>query len=240
MVALGMLFGLWIALKEAQRKKIKPEAILDLFFWMILSAIVGSRLLYVLLFWRNYIGDPLGVFRLWEGGLVLYGGVIAAVLALWLYVRAKKLSMLKIMDVFAPALALGIFIGRFGCYFIGDHIGSIMKHDFFWGSVMSEGAELRHEPSLYLSLNGLLLFLFLWSRRLTIKITGHMTMLFLIWYGVSRFAIDFFRATDLPGSLSDPRFWGLTISQYVSLLLVAAGLWYLNKTQPLRSLTKKR
>ena len=226
MVALGMLVGLFVALKEAERKKIKSDSVFDVFLWILVSSIVGSRLFYVALFWRDFVSAPLDVFKIWEGGLVFYGGIFAAIVALWLYSRAKKLSFAALTDTLAPGFAIGIFFGRIGCYLIGDHIGAPLKGDWFWGSVMEGDTVLRHEPSLYLSLNGLLMFLFLWSQRKKFSRPGQMTMAFFVWYGATRFVLDFFRASDLPVGLSDPRFWGLTISQYVSMGLLAIGLWF--------------
>lgn len=223
MVALGMLIGLYVVLKEAERKGLKRDSILDMFLGILIASIAGSRLFYVLLFWRDFVAAPFDVFKIWEGGLVFYGGIFASMVILWIYTRAKKLSFLDVTDTMAPGFAIGIFFGRIGCYLIGDHIGAPMKGDWFWGSVMSGDTVLRHEPSLYLSLNGLLMFLVLWHLRSRLSGRGDMTMAFFLWYGFSRFFLDFFRSNDLAVGLSDPRFWGLTISQYVSIVLFLMG-----------------
>lgn len=219
LVALGMLFGLVVALKEAKRRHLNREAILDAFLWMVLSSLVGGRLFYVVLFWQDFWADPVRIFKLWEGGMVFYGGIFGAILALWIVLRRKKIPFWTVADAMVPGFALGIFVGRLGCYLIGDHIGKIMVHEWPWGSIIPGENILRHEPSLYLSLNGLILFMVLWSIRKRFKSPGQLSMLFFIWYGLSRFLLDFFRADDLPGALSDPRFWGLTISQLLSFLL---------------------
>lgn len=226
MLALGLLVGLFVTLKEAERKKIKSDSVFDVFLWILVTSIVGSRLMYVLLFWRDFISAPLNVFKIWEGGLVFYGGIFAALLAMWFYTRSKKISFVDLADTLTPGFAIGIFFGRLGCYLIGDHIGAPMKGDWFWGSVMTGDTVLRHEPSLYLSLNGLLMFLVLWHLRTRLNKRGAMAMAFFVWYGFSRFFLDFFRSSDLSLGLSDPRFWGLTISQYVSVGLFAGGLYY--------------
>jgi phosphatidylglycerol:prolipoprotein diacylglycerol transferase len=102
-----------------------------------------------------------------------------------------------------------------------------MQHPFFWGSVVPGDDRLRHEPALYLSLNGLFLFFVIWSLRKKIQTPGRLAFLFFIWEGFSRFFLDFFRANDLPG-LSDPRFWGLTISQHLSIaMFLIAGFFFL-------------
>lgn len=226
MIALGMLVGLFVALKEAERKGIKSDSVFDVFLWILVSSILGSRVMYVLLFWRDFVAHPLDVVKIWEGGLVFYGGIFAAMIAMWFYTRAKKISFIDMTDAFTPGFAIGIFFGRLGCYLIGDHIGAPMQHDWFWGSVMAGDTVLRHEPSLYLSLNGLAMFLVLWNLRKKLSGRGEMTMAFFVWYGVSRFLLDFTRASDLPLGLSDPRFFGLTISQYVSLGLLGIGTYF--------------
>jgi phosphatidylglycerol:prolipoprotein diacylglycerol transferase len=229
MVAFGMLMGLAVSLEEAKRKGVNKDHVLDSFIWIVLSSLVGSRLFYVLLFWRDFVAAPFDVFKIWEGGLVMYGGIFGAILALWFFVKHHKVDFLKLTDTMAPGLALGIFFGRIGCYLIGDHIGASMTNDWFWGSMLHGEDFLRHEPSLYLSLNGLLMFLYLWSRRKVFKGKGQMTMMFFIWYGLSRFALDFFRSSDLEVGLSDPRYFELTSSQFISLLLLVVGLIYFNK-----------
>ncbi|MDP2625255.1 MAG: prolipoprotein diacylglyceryl transferase [Candidatus Peregrinibacteria bacterium] len=233
MVAIGMLAALWLGLKEAKRHKIKSEVVFDLFLWIVVSSLVGSRLLYVFLFWENFAQEPLRIFKLWEGGMVFLGGVFAAVTSIWVYVKWKKIKFWKIIDTIAPGLGIGIFFGRIGCYLIGDHIGAPMKGEYFWGSVIPGEEVLRHEPSLYLSINGLLLFFLMWHLRKHLKTTGQLSMVFFIWYGLSRFMLDFFRATDLVGA-SDPRFLGLTISQYFSVAIFLFGLAALQYPQILK------
>lgn len=222
MVAIGMVVGLWFALKEADRHKVPRNIVLDLFLMIVIGSMIGGRLMYVALFWQNFASDPLSILKLWEGGMVLYGGVIGAIIPMALYLKIKNVSFLKIADIMAPGYAIGTFFGRLGCYLIGDHIGSPMGCDCFWGATFPGEAQRRHEPSLYLSLNGLLMFLFLWTMRTRVKRTGDLLFLMFMWEGVSRFLLDFFRAADLSG-YSDPRFWGLTISQFFGMALFLIG-----------------
>lgn len=231
MVAIGMLVGLWVALKEADRLKMKREVILDIFLMIVIGSMVGGRLLYVVLFWGKFADDPLSILKLWEGGMVLYGGVLGAVLPMVVYLRRKKISFWKVSDILAPGYAIGTFFGRMGCYLIGDHIGAPMGagcSNCFWGATFPGEAMRRHEPSLYLSLNGLLMFLFLWTMRKRVRRPGELTLLMFMWEGLSRFILDFYRAGDLAG-YSDPRFAGLTISQWAGAVLffgALIGLYY--------------
>ncbi|MBI2463330.1 prolipoprotein diacylglyceryl transferase [Candidatus Peregrinibacteria bacterium] len=221
LVGIGMLAGLFIALKEAQRKGVKRELILDLFIWIFISSMIGGRLLYVVLFWKDFLDNPLSALALWDGGMVFYGGVLAALVALLLIIKKHGISFWKIADVAAPGLALGIFFGRIGCYLVGYHVGS--KTSFFLAS--NYHGELRHEPALYdLFINGFVLFCILWYLRKYFKKEGMIAWFFIIWYAVARFFLDFFRNTDLPGALADPRFFGFTISQFISLIILCIFL----------------
>lgn len=119
LVALGFLAGITLAMREAGKSGINREKIVDLFFFIVLAAIVGSRILYVFLNFNQYRGDLIGVIRIWEGGLVFYGGLIlAAGVTIW-YVRRNELELWSIADVLAPSIALGHFFGRLGCFFAG-------------------------------------------------------------------------------------------------------------------------
>lgn len=215
LVALGMLAGLLYTLREAKKRKMNTEHFIDIFIIIFVFAIVGSRLLYVAQFWQEYANDPMAIIKIQQGGLTFLGGVFLSVLALFIYTKLKKLSFWKVVDILAPGFALGIGIGRIGCYLIGDHIGA--RTNFFLGSYYN--GDLRHEPSLYLSINGFLLFFVLILLKPFLKNKeGALGYLFIAWYALSRFLIDFTRAADIEG-LSDPRYYSLTFSQWASLIL---------------------
>jgi len=111
--------GITLAMREAGKLGINREKIVDLFFFIVLAAIVGSRILYVFLNFNQYRGDLIGIIRIWEGGLVFYGGLIlAAGVTIW-YVRRNELELWPVADVLAPSIALGHFFGRLGCFFAG-------------------------------------------------------------------------------------------------------------------------
>lgn len=216
MVALGMLAGLLVMLRESKRYEIDQTVVYDIFILMFISSMVGARLFYCVLYWRTFLANPFEIFKVWDGGLVFLGGFLSAMLVIFLYLRRHKIHFWKAADMMAPSMALGLGIGRIGCYLIGDHLGA--KTTFLLGSMFN--GELRHEPSLYLSLNGFLLFLILWFLRKKLwKKTGALAYLFLTYYGVTRFFLDFTRASDIM-AFSDPRYFSLTISQWISILFV--------------------
>jgi len=212
LVAVGMLFGLLLALKEAKRKKMNSEYFIDIFIIIFVTAIIGSRLLYVAEHRDMFQGDWLSIVKLNYGGLVLIGGGLIASIAVLAYTKLKKLSFWKSIDIVAIGATLAIAIGRIGDYLIGSHIGS--RTSFPLGSYYQ--GDLRHEPSLYLAINALILFVFLILIKPFIKKEGLISYIFIVWYSITRFLLDFTRSSDLE-VLSDPRYMSLTITQWVCI-----------------------
>ena len=118
-IALAFLASIYLAARSAKREGIDSQKIIDLSFYLMLAAIIGSRLLYVLLNFKYYLSAPGAIWQIWEGGLVFYGGLIAAAAVSFIYIRKKGLNLWQITDIFAPSLALGQAIGRWGCFFAG-------------------------------------------------------------------------------------------------------------------------
>jgi len=234
MVAIGFIVAILLILWQASKEGYRVDKLIDLALFLFIASMVGARIMYVILFWENFAGGNwLEIFKIWKGGMVYYGGFIGAIVVWIWYVRWQKLNFWKLADWGAPALALGLAIGRIGCHLIRDHPGIITNVP--WG--IEYAGQIRHETAMYSILANLAIFLILWFgfRRLKLP-TGYLFAIFMIWYAVTRFIIDFFRAYDLP--YSDPRFLkfaefqGLTISQIVSIFLVAIGiflLFYLKK-----------
>ena len=153
------------------------------------------------------------------------GGFLGAVIVGVGYLRKKKLDVHAYADVAVFGLPLGLFIGRIGCFLIHDHPGTLTD---FVGGVQYQGGA-RHDHGLYLSINGLILFLiFLALTRRGVK-QGTYIIVFLVWYGAMRFFLDFLRATD--GAIVDSRYLNLTPAQYFSIVMVLSGgyLWWRRK-----------
>lgn len=219
MFALGLIFGLWLFYREAKKIKL-GKIVFDLALVIILSALVGARLYFVLNEWSYFQENPLDIFKVWQGGMGFYGGLIFAVFAGFLYLRKKGIQFWLVSDIMVISLALGEAITRIGCFFIHDHWGKITALP--WG--IKYLGEIRHETSLYSFFSVLILFLVLLIlRRKPIgRKESFLTSLYLIWYGIISFFIYGLRATDLPGS--DP-FWGcFRPSQYFCLLLLILGI----------------
>jgi len=224
MFALGLIFGLWQFFREA--KKIKIEKIVfDLALIIIVSAIAGARLYFILNELPYFSENPLEIFKVWQGGMGFYGGLVFAVFAGFLYLKKKGIKFWLVSDIMVISLAIGEAITRIGCFFIHDHLGKITALP--WG--IKYLGEVRHETSLYSFLSAIILFIVLMILRKK-KIgqkEGFLTAFYLVWYGLVSFFIYGLRATDLAGS--DPVWGWLRPSQYFSLLLLVLGLILLIK-----------
>ncbi len=143
LIAAGFLAGIGLAQREGRRRGQDPERIADLCFWILVAALVGSRVYFILVNWGDYFGSgtflaqtPLGpiprVLAIWEGGLVFYGGFIGAALAAWWYMRRHKMDFLAHADTLIPGVAIGHFFGRLGCFGAGCCWGDVAHVHLPW------------------------------------------------------------------------------------------------------------
>lgn len=223
-VGLGFISALWFATRSASRYGIDPPVISDIFLVIIVSSILGARLLYVVQNASAYRDDPLSVFKFWNGGLVFYGGFIGALIATVLYCRIKKLAVWLTADLLAPAIALGHAVGRVGCFFAGCCYGkechlpwAVIFHDP--ESLAPTGIEL-HPTQLYSVITNVMLFLFLLWLRKRSRFDGMVFWVYILCYGLLRSFVEFFRG-DLRGTfLMDT----LSFSQGVGILMSMAAV----------------
>ena len=117
LIVTGAALALFLACKEEKRSGLPKDTVLDLALWLIPGGIIGARLYYVVFSFGQFRNDLLSVFRIWEGGLAIYGGIIAGLLVLFIFCRYRKLSFLLLCDMIAPGLALAQCIGRWGNWF---------------------------------------------------------------------------------------------------------------------------
>ncbi|MDD5567042.1 MAG: prolipoprotein diacylglyceryl transferase [Patescibacteria group bacterium] len=222
-IALAFLAATLLGYREAKRRGLAGESVLDLAIVILIASLIGGRIFYVFNEWGYYHDNLIEALKIWEGGLGIYGGFIGAVLAGWAYLRLKKLPFWTFADAIGFVLPLGLAIGRIGCFLIHDHLGRITALP--WGIKTADGT-IRHETALYEIVFGLVVFgLFVWLRNKPWfqKQTGRLILVFFVLYGLFRFFSDMLRATDLPGS--DPVVWlGLHPSQFFSLGAIAIGL----------------
>ncbi|MGA2515936.1 MAG: prolipoprotein diacylglyceryl transferase [Thermodesulfobacteriota bacterium] len=207
--------------------KLPLENVADLFFYTVLSAFLGSRILFILINFDVYRQHPLQMFKIWEGGLVFYGGLIPAAAVAFGYMRWRRLPTWKLADLISPLIALGLSFGRIGCFFAGCCYGR--ETSLPWAVVFKNPNSLArlnvplHPTQLYDAANGLAIFLFLsWmSKRKTFD--GQIFWLFVLLYSVTRFFIEIFRG-DPRGFLFGDLF---STSQGIGILLAILSLFML-------------
>ena len=223
LLAVAYLAGLQLATARARARGLEPTRILDLGIVVIVAAIVGARLLLLALDFDFYWNQPAELFSLARSGGVFYGGLIAAVLVSFWYVRRQKMPLWLTCDVFAPGIALGHAIGRVGCLFAGCCYGrpttlpwGIQFSDPFAASYVGTPLGVHLHPTQLYEAGAELLILavLLVTERRGRPYAGRTFWIYGLLYGFSRFAVEFFRG-DERGSLL-----GVSTSQVISLVLV--------------------
>jgi phosphatidylglycerol:prolipoprotein diacylglycerol transferase len=243
LLAVGFIVGLWTASRRAMRDRIPPEKVFDSGIWLIIGAIVGARMLYVISYWDRLVQEPLfpkapwtEVFMVQRGGLVFYGGLIGATVAGLIYVWKNKLPLWKFADALAPSIALGYVPGRLGCLMNGCCYGR--ETSMPWAIHFPLDHETRgvgvHPTQIYDALLNLALYFALaWLHRRK-KFDGQIFASYLICYSITRSVVEAFRG-DYP-----VRYLGgaVTPAQLVSMLILAAGAilyWKLSQQKAVRS-----
>lgn len=221
-VALGFLTALWVARREAGRVGINPTHVMDLGFYLLIAAIVGSRIFFLAVN-PGVLSESLwAVFQIWEGGLVFYGGFIVALITAIIYVRMIKVPFFRIADIFSPGLALGHAVGRIGCFFAGCCYGK--ECDLPWAVVFKNPLSLApigvhlHPTQIYSVAGNLMVFGALWLLRKRTRYTGQLFLLYVMFYGLVRSFLELFRG-DPRGNIFD----GVSVSQGIGLVLAASA-----------------
>src|SRR5512133_2380369 len=167
LIASAFLVGIWLAQREARRRGQDPEKLADLAFWILVAALVGSRVYFILVNWGDYFGPNALVatsfgriprlLAFWEGGLVFYGGFIGAALTAWWYMRRHKMAFLAHADTLIPSVAFGHFLGRLGCFCAGCCWGGVAHGHLPWAvsfppeSLAFQTFAGRENPAAFLS-----------------------------------------------------------------------------------------
>ena len=228
LVATGFLVAILLASSRAEKEGLDSQKVLDLCFYVMVSALLGARLLYVIVEYRYFLDSPLEIFKFWKGGLVFYGGLILGVLiSLW-YLKRNQMPMWKTADLLAPSIALGQSIGRWGCFFAGCCYGK--KTDVAWGITFTDPRSLApleislHPTQVYLSLNAVFIFMFLmWLSKRKV-FDGQILWAYGILYSIGRFLIEYFRGDDrgfpVEQVLSTSQFVGVFVFSFSAYMLL--------------------
>lgn len=224
LIATGVLLGTALAHREAIRRRVDPDTLLNAIVLTVLVALAGARLYYVLFNWDYYGANPAKIVAVWEGGLAIHGGLMAGALTTILYCRRAGLSLPVTLDIMAPCVAVGQAIGRWGNFFNQEAFG--VPTALPWKLYIDPahrppelaGFEYFHPTFLYESLWNLLVFGILWfglRKRLEGR-PGTLTLCYLGLYSIGRFFVEGLRIDSL-------MLGSLRAAQVVSVLLVAAS-----------------
>ena len=177
----------------------------------MLGGVVGARAAYILENWNYFSQNKAEILSFKDGGLMFFGGALVVAALAGFYLKRKKLNGWSIIDALVPSFAIGEFIGRIGCALADLHIGTLTALP--WGQEYIDGS-VRHPIAIYMSINGLLMFVVFWFLRKKVNIDGTLFLIFVLWYSGTRFFLDILRCNDL--DICDPRYYGYTPSQYIS------------------------
>ena len=223
-IALAFIIGIMITLFYTRREGIDPQIVFDLAIYVLLSAIVGSRLFYVIGAWDQFKDNWPEMFMVQRGGLVFLGGFIFCLITVLIYCRLKKIPVFKLFDAIAPATALGYSITRIGCFLNSCCFG--LPTALPWGIKFPLGSladsyfpgESLHPTQLYSMLSMLLVFVVLVLLYRKKSFDGQIFMWWFVFYAVYRFAVEAIRYC--------PIYWlGLTPAQWMVIPLFIYGVW---------------
>jgi len=213
-LAIGVICSIYLLLQESKRQGCDQNIVFDLAFVVLVSGIIGARLLYIILNIGFYFEDPKEIIMLHHGGLAIFGGFISGFICAAIYLRIKKISFLKIADLFSPFIALGHSIGRIGCFFNGCCYGKPSKFGIYFPSQKAVLIPAQIIESFLL----LLLFIYLRTIQSRKHKIGRVLVSYLVLYSLIRFCVEFIRGD------SEVIYFGLTIFQLFSIAFFIFGL----------------
>ncbi len=221
MVALGIFFGSWVLMRLSEREGIPTKDVADTAFWSVVAGFLGARLFFFI-YNPEYLKPWYRIFFIWEGGLVWYGGVLFGALTAVYFIWKRKIPLWKFADIVSIALSIGLGFGRIGCTMAGCCYGKechapfaiVFKNPY---SAAPLNVPLWPTEPISAAANFLIagLLYLIYRRR---RFPGEVFGLYLIFYGIFRFLIEFVRATpkEILGVFSN--------NQVISIIMVAAGI----------------
>ncbi|MFA6216739.1 MAG: prolipoprotein diacylglyceryl transferase [Candidatus Omnitrophota bacterium] len=237
MLALAFVIGTYLAHMRAKAAGLKPDKLTDLIFYILVFSLVGARLFFVAVNFEYYKSHLFDIFKVWEGGLVFYGGLIFGFCAAAWFSKKHKISFWKTLDILSPSLALGIVLGRIGCFLNGCCYGKLAR----WWGVCFPGAEnppafsqqvfdglispvARYSlpvipTQVYDALANLIVFCVLLVLEKQKRFDGFLFLVFIILYSINRFVIESYRYYEQNFVV----FNSITISQLISIILAVSA-----------------
>ncbi|MBI4970890.1 MAG: prolipoprotein diacylglyceryl transferase [Candidatus Omnitrophica bacterium] len=220
MFAIGVLAAIFYLSKQQPVAGLKQNQIIDLILFLTFVGILGGRVFYVLQHFDYYQKNPMEVFAVWQGGLVIYGGLIGAVVGLAIFCLIRRVNFFELTDLYFPAVSLAMAFGRIGCFLNGCCYGT--PTHLPWAVKFPFLKEVVHPTQIYFSIFDFILFVFLAYRYPRRSFVGEITIAYLVLYGQNRFMGEYYRGDNIPV------IWGMTQAQITSLaFVVVAGVLYL-------------
>lgn len=232
-IACGVILAAALSVKEGQKRGLKDDYFYDFLLWALPFSLIGARLYYVIFEWPYYAANPSEIYRIWDGGIAIYGCLIAAVIVLLVYCHSQKISSWLFLDVIAPNVILAQGIGRWGNFMNQEAHGQATTRDFlqnlhlpqFIVDQMNIGGVYYQPTFLYESLwdvLGFVVLLLLRNKKHLFK-QGEVFFSYVIWYSFGRFFIEGMRTDSL---MLGP----LRVSQWLSIVLfIGAFLWLFHR-----------
>lgn len=226
-IVIGMMLAIFLTIKEAEKRGVSEDFIIDTAFWAIPIGILGARLYYVLFELDVYLSNPIRIFYIWEGGLAIYGGIIAGFLTFYYRSKKENIPLLLLTDITIPYLLLAQGIGRWGNFVNQEAHGGEVSRQFLEGLMLPEfiiegmniGGTYYHPTFLYesvWSLIGVAVILVIRNRE-KFLLRGETTASYFIWYGIGRLFIE--------GMRTDSLYMGpFRVSQIISGILILIGI----------------
>ena len=226
-ILFGFLMGIFLVSFDSEKRGLSKDNVLDIALWGMVSGVICARIYYVLFSLDEFRGDWLGIFRIWEGGIAIYGAIIGAVLSTFIYCKKKKLNIFNTFDVCCVGLLLGQAIGRWGNFTNCEVFGR--PTDFLLGMSINGNTPV-HPLFFYESMWSLVGVILLCVLRNKKKKNGQIYFGYILWYSAGRLVLEGMRDTRyilyvIPDTLG--------ISQLVAALLIilsVGGLIYVTKS----------
>lgn len=230
MLAVAFLVGTWLSMREARRLGIDEDKIVNVILVVLVASVLGARALYVMEHVQEFRREWGSVIALWQGGLTLYGGIIAGTIAGLIAAKRFGLPMWTVADTLTPALALGTAFGRVGCFLNGCCYGR--PTSLPWGvhfppdsfAGLEFGNAAVHPSQLYFALAGFLLFVFAWAMRRKFAVPGTLFWSFIILFALTRIPLDFTRIYEPEATVLRGQGFEITESQVTSVAIALFGL----------------
>ena len=237
LIGFAWVFYMGQKLIGAGHGKISKSHFIQMCWGSWIALFLGSRIFYIAFYYPEYfIQHPSMIVKIWMGGMSFHGALLGIILTAYLQAYYLKISLIHFTDLLATLVPLGLMLGRVGNFINGELVGKATNLP--WGIIFPQTLDFipRHPSQLYAAVvEGLLLFVLLYSQKKYLSFKGHQSLLFLFGYGLGRFIVGFFRAPDPQLGLV----WGpLSLGQMLCILMILGALYLELCYRPLRQRLK--